>query len=74
MNKPIYEPTGWWRSLLKDGTLWTESSDEEEVRRHVSRAPKDKFPVYIQRHMRRVEEKWEDVQAIESKRSSKEKK
>lgn len=56
-----FEPTGWWRSLLSDGSLWGESSDEDEIRRMARSAPKDKRPVTIQRHMRRVEERWEDA-------------
>lgn len=28
-----WRPTKWWRSTCPDGTLWGESSDEEEIRR-----------------------------------------
>ncbi len=59
MTTPPFQPTGWWRSLLSDGTLWGESSDENEIRHMAEEAPLDKRPVTIQRFTRRVEERWE---------------
>lgn len=53
--KPGWQPTGWWRAVSRAGELWCESSDEAEVRRHAR--PTDT----IQRHVRRVEERWEDA-------------
>lgn len=50
-----WQPTGWWRAIGPDGTLWCESSSESEVRQLARIEDK------IQRHMRRVEEKWEDA-------------
>jgi len=52
-----YEPTGWWRALLPDGSLWCESSDEQEVRERASR----RVGTVVQRHMRRVDERWENA-------------
>lgn len=52
-----WHPTGWWRSLLPDGELWGESSNEREIRRDAQ----DKPGAKVQRHMRRIEEKWEEA-------------
>lgn len=54
-NLGPWAPTGWWRSLLPDGSLWAESSSESDVRQRARRGGN------IQRHMRRIEEKWEDA-------------
>lgn len=50
-----YEPTRWWRAIGEDGELWSESSDEEDVRRRAR--PTD----IVQNLMRRVERRWETV-------------
>lgn len=56
-NLSPWHPTGWWRSILLNGDLWGESSNEKEIRRDAQDRPGAK----VQRHMRRVEEKWEDA-------------
>lgn len=55
--RPGWKPTGWWRVIAPDGSLWCESSDEEENRRVMR--PGDK----LQRHIRKIEEKWVDAPA-----------
>ena len=52
-----WRPTGWWRAVAPDGSLWCESSDEVEVRRMAR--PGDT----VQRHERVAAERWVDAPA-----------
>ena len=47
-----WEPWRWWRVTAPDGTLWCETSDEQEARSSVR--PGDT----LERLWRRVEEEW----------------
>jgi hypothetical protein len=38
---PAYTPARWWRVIAPDGSLWCETSDEEEARKAVR--PGDKL-------------------------------
>ena len=55
-----WQPTGWWRVVASDGSLWSESSDEEENRESMRHDDK------IYRHERRCEERWVEVPVNES--------
>jgi hypothetical protein len=55
MTAPAWEPTRWWRSVLVDGSLWCESSDEQEVRAAAARAP---TPATVERLMQRTQTMW----------------
>jgi hypothetical protein len=51
-----YEPTHWWRAVLvADGSIWAESSNEREVRRHAATAPS---PAVVQHLWQRTESEW----------------
>lgn len=54
-NLGPWQPTGWWRARNADGKLWCESSSESEVRQMA------RMTDTVQRHIRRIEEKWEDA-------------
>lgn len=54
-SDPIWEPDGWWRVTASDGSIWAESSDEQECRGLVR--PGDK----LWSHERRIEERWIEV-------------
>ncbi len=58
MSDTGWQPGRWWRAVLDDGTLWCETTDEEEVREAAAEAPR---PVTVQRLVVRVQERWEDA-------------
>jgi len=47
-----WEPGRWWRVVAPDGSLWCETSDEDEARAAVR--PGDE----LQRQWRRLEQEW----------------
>jgi hypothetical protein len=51
-----WEPTGWWRAVAPDGSLWAESSNEDEVRERLR--PGDT----LQRHYVVTDTEWRTVQ------------
>jgi hypothetical protein len=51
--------TGWWRAVASDGSLWAESSDEQEIR-GLARSGD-----VVQAHERQTEERWIDAMSDE---------
>ena len=38
-TRPVWSPTKWWRVVMMDGTVWAESSNEQEVRESATGCP-----------------------------------
>ena len=53
-----WERTRWWRAIDRNGQLWAESSDEQEIRAHAR--PGDRVQVL----MRREALWWADVDEV----------
>lgn len=56
-----WEPTRWWRTTLSDGTLWTETSDERELREHAERAPAGETVTFWRLMQTKQQTRWEQV-------------
>jgi hypothetical protein len=48
-------PTRWWRVVLKDGTLWCETSDEAEARERIPKGAK------LQHMFQKTKREWRNV-------------
>jgi hypothetical protein len=64
MSKVEWVPDRWWRSIAPDGSLWGESSDEEEIRRMAR--PDDKIQRLWQTDLIIAEKEWRDAPEVES--------
>lgn len=53
-----YAPTKWWRVLLPDGSIWMETSDEDEVRRDRPEGAR------VQRLYERCAHQWRDDELL----------
>jgi len=47
----------WWRVVLSDGTIWCETSEEQEARGAVMSAPQS---ATLQRQLVKTEVRWEN--------------
>ncbi|WP_280411340.1 hypothetical protein [Nocardia asiatica] len=52
-----WTPTKWFRIRQPDGSLWMETSDEEEARRMANETGRP-----LERHWQKVEEEWRTVE------------
>lgn len=59
---PEMKPGRWWRALSADGQVWSESSNEDEVRASMTQRVKSQGPYQLQRLFFAPQiEEWRDV-------------